>query len=191
MRRYFQITLILFFSALVATQFTNCDVYSESSGLFNQFSMSCVGNECSGTGAKAEFLKIRVNYPNPFYVLSTISYLNVAGECNEGGFPDSVITWNLFEGQTIKSSSDENPAEYQGRCVNGRFQLKVRVVHNYGTDAAPDNYYGLQVPPRANNIFKDHLLEVELYGIDETGTPIKNPSLSPEAIWLVPISFQP
>lgn len=178
-------------SAILVTQFTNCDVYSESSGMFNQFASTCSGDECSGGVQRADYLKLRANYPNPFYVLSTASYLNVAGECNEGGYPDSVITWNLYEDQSIKASSDENPEAYQGKCVNGRFSIKVRIVHNYGTEAAPDNYYGLQIPPRAGNTFKSHLLEVELYGVDENGTAIKNPSLAPESIWLVPISFQP
>ncbi len=169
------------------TQFTNCDVYSEN-GLFNQYSQSCAPEQCGSNDARVDFLKIRANYADPFVVLPSAQYINVAGECNEGGFLDSVIVWKLYDGQTIKASSDEDPL-FSSACVNGRFTLKVRIRHNFGTHAAPQWYDGLQVPPRASNLFRSHLLEVELFGRDEDGQLIRNPSLSPESIWLVPLSF--
>lgn len=186
MRKLLKATTILSLVGLTLTQFTNCDVYSEN-GLFNQYSVSCVGDECGSTDGRVDFIKIKANYSDPFVVLSTAQFINVAGDCNEGGFEDSVIVWRLYDGQTLKATSDEDPT-FAGGCVNGRFTLKVRIRHNYG-GSTPDWYDGLQVPPRSSNLFRSHLLEVEIFGRDEEGALVKNPSLAPESIWLVPISF--
>lgn len=187
MRKIFKLTAILGLMGLTLTQFTNCDVYSEN-GLFTQYSVSCAGAECGSTDGRVDFIKIKANYSDPFVVLATAQFINVAGECNEGGFEDSVVVWRLYDGQTLKATSDEDPT-FAGSCVNGRFTLKVRIRHNYGSATAADWYDGLQVPPRASNLFRSHLLEIEIFGRDEAGNLIRNPSLAPESIWLVPISF--
>lgn len=172
-----------------------CDVSSEA-GLFNNSSEQCQGANCnSSTGV--DYLKIRPNYKDPFTVNPSAVRVNIGGDCNEGGFKENIITWKLFQGQNLKTTSDAAFANtngmntaYLASCKNGRFTLLVDIEYKYPSFSNP--VPGLRVPNEnceSRPCYEAHDLHIEFFGLDENGDRIKNPSTAAETIRLVPYSF--
>ncbi|MGE3387059.1 MAG: hypothetical protein AB7K41_10055, partial [Bdellovibrionales bacterium] len=93
MKPGFKIAVILIAVAGLLTQFTNCDVYSDSSVFNAASSYICEGNDC--ITADADILELSA--PTELFVLSTSTSADVGGDCNEAGFPNNVINWNLIQ----------------------------------------------------------------------------------------------
>lgn len=162
---------------LVLGSFNNCDVYSDSS-LFNSLNSFCEGNEC--LKANPDYLEIRINTDNDFPIPSGTADFNIGGDCNESGFQDNIITWELIlNGQIVRTS---NALALNGVCDKGRFTLYI-VLGPYGTDTV--NRTGLQVPPSNNRL--EHILEVEIIGIDYEGKTYRNSLIGRKRIYLKPI----
>ena len=178
-------SFIAVFGLMITMVFTNCDGQSEGT-LFSNFASSCVGLDCNAV-EKSRLLGLRINHPETLWVYPWADQINVGGDCNEGGYEDSLITWRLSsEGQGLATSealyADTLNEVYQAACVNGRFSLLIDLK-----DASLRSRTGLD----AGSGPRSHTLEVEIFGIEynEAGEPqrVRNPGLSPDTVPLVPI----
>ena len=122
MRPAFKIAIVLLLGLGLLTQFTNCDVYSDSSVFDAASSTSCIGVDCDT--ADAEILELSA--PVEVFILSTARSIDLGGECNEAGFPNNIITWNLMTsiGASINNCTGTGSGVC-GKCVMGRYQLLV------------------------------------------------------------------
>ena len=129
-----------------------------------------------------------MNKPETFWVDGYTTKLNLAGDCNEGGYENSLITWRLsasgtplMNSETRFQQSSGNPI-YRAECVNGRFTLTIDLM-----DADGNVRQGLS----AGNLQIEHKVEVEIFGVttNGNGTDVleSNPALSPEVVMLQPI----
>lgn len=172
MRKKLWLALSFTILAVALMPFTNCDNYSENSP-FGDYSSSCIDfpemDECKGQSAK--LLELRINSSKDIYVNLGDITIPISGDCNEAGFPDNVIIWELYiENQRILSSTETSPVS-SGRCVDGQFVLQVRVM-------------GLK--PAGFSSPVSHRLEVELIAFDSQGHNVKNPILARKTAYLHP-----
>lgn len=120
MRTPLKLLGLLLLGGILFTQFTNCDVYSDSSVFNGLSSDNCTsGGECFGQDANM----LELATVNRLFVLSSQGVADLGGDCNEGGFPYSKITWEIKQnGTTVRTCNDVNTC---GSCVNGRFQVQI------------------------------------------------------------------
>ncbi|MCB0361396.1 MAG: hypothetical protein KDD35_01655 [Bdellovibrionales bacterium] len=172
---------IFFFGLIIGTGilisgFNSCDVYSESN-LFAEFESNCV-DEGDCEDSSVDIMEIKINTENNYLVASTDTALDVGGECNEGGYGQNVIIWELFLDNTLVASHDSYANENLATsCVQGRFSFRVRLPRA-----------GLATSSTTGAQRREHRLEVELIGFDEkTGEPVKNPLMARKSITLTPL----
>lgn len=155
------------------TQFTNCGTYSEanntlSSGLEVTCTQSCIT-------PTMENLSVHVNSRGADTQLKSTDFeFNIAGDCNEGGFPANVVLWELFlDGQKVRDSNmygiQSASTTANTVCTNGRFRLYVGLR---AIQADPVNRTGLYTSTgqRSGN----YRLDVEIVGRDSTGAITRN-----------------
>jgi hypothetical protein len=173
------------FGLMVTLVFTNCDGQSEGN-LFANYASTCVGLDCNKV-EKQSLLDLRVNHPETLWVYPWATQINVGGDCNEGGYEKSVVTWRLTSSGEPLINSDAmysttlNEA-YLAECVNGRFSLLVDLRNALG-----DLRTGLD--PGTGP--QQHTLEVQIWGLEtnESGEEVRipNPAISPDYVPLVPL----
>ncbi len=148
--------------------FTSCDVYSENN-LFAELKSNCVDkNNC--VHQSSEFMELKINTENNYPVgISDIEF-DVAGDCNEGGFEQNLVLWELFLDNTLIQSSQN--LGLGTTCVYGRFSTRVKLPRA-----------GLQ---DTTGVRREHRLDVELIGIDPNGELFKNPLMAKKSITVTP-----
>jgi hypothetical protein len=140
---------------LVLTQFTNCDVYSESS-VFSPASVStCEGGLCPRQNPD----HLELGTVSRLYVQNAQVGADLGGDCNEAGFPSNAVNWEIVQGGTVIRTCSQT--SNCGICVNGRFQTYV-------------NFAGM--PPQ-----NDMQVRVEIIGYVDT-TPYSNPILARKTV---------
>ncbi|MBK7842661.1 MAG: hypothetical protein IPJ71_03040 [Bdellovibrionales bacterium] len=148
--------------------FTSCDVYSENN-LFAELKSSCVDtNSC--THQSSEFMELKINTENNYPVAVSDIEFDVAGDCNEGGFEQNLVLWELFLDNTLVQSSQN--LGLGTTCVYGQFSARVRLPRA-----------GLQ---DTTGVRREHRLDVELIGIDPNGELFKNPLMAKKSITVSP-----
>lgn len=136
------------FGFVLLTQFTNCDVSSTSNGIFEALNSTCKTDETGFnpcTTQDPNMVELRVNSGTLVYILSGSTCIDIAGDCNEGGYilgnamSKNVIEYYLYQGAILLSSSASDASstviDTTTTCVNGRFKITV-VFPNGGTPAA-------------------------------------------------------
>ena len=154
------------------TTFTNCDVYSKSD-LFSETNTDCGHTgECS---SQSEILELRINSQQNLPVGVNEMYLDIGGDCNEGGYASHFILWELHLGEVMQQSSQL--LRKNGVCINGRFAIRVELPRA-----------GLTAPT-PNRQRQRHKLFVEIVGVDQQGRPFRNQQhLARQSLELVPDS---
>jgi hypothetical protein len=156
--------LVLVLGAVVLTQFNNCgSVSSPETGLTETLSISC-DEDC--VTATADNLESKPNLVDgaEYKVAADVIEFNIAGECNEGGFPLNTIRWELQRnGVSVRNSGmlgmvSGNPtATAHSRCVNGRFLIYVN-LNAIAED--PINRSGLKVNAQGARSSYELLIEI-------------------------------
>jgi hypothetical protein len=137
--------------------FTNCDSYSEQLQQPSQSNVACLddpdGEDC--VRGNKDLLELRINSGSEVKIYANEVEVNVGGDCNEGGFPDNLIRWEVRPeggGQVLSSSGSQR---LDGKCVNGRYNILVRL-------------------PGSLSVGQRLLLSVELVGRDDQGNLVYN-----------------
>lgn len=168
MRKIISIGWISFGVAVLLTYFTNCDVYSENN-LFQELTSRCVDtDDC--INQSAEFMELKINSENNLPIGPAETEFDIGGDCNEGGFVQNVIIWELYLDNTMIQNSQL--LGLNAVCINGRFAMRVRLVRP-----------GLQ---DVGGTRREHRLDVEIVGLDAQGEIFKNALLARKNITLVP-----
>ncbi len=153
---------ILGVSAVVAatlTQFTNCDVYSDSSAFGSLSSQStCTGNSCAAQDSDM----LEIGTANRLFILGAQASVDLGGDCNEAAFATNRITWEILQSGVVKRSCTDPAINSCTSCVNGRFQTNI-------------NFAGL-------GVLNGMQLRVELKGYDANGVENSNPLLARKVI---------
>ncbi|MCC7405400.1 MAG: hypothetical protein IT288_13460 [Bdellovibrionales bacterium] len=164
----FSVTAAILGVGLLLTYFTNCDVYSENN-LFAELESRCVDkNEC--INQSSDFMELKINSENNLPIGAAESEFDVGGDCNEGGFIQNVIVWELYLDNAMIQSSQM--LGLNGLCINGRFAMRVRLPRMGLLDAV--------------GVRREHRLDVEIVGLDAEGKLFKNSLLGRKNITLVP-----
>lgn len=149
--------------------FNSCDVYSENN-LFAELESRCVdSNEC--VYQSSEYMELKINTENNYPIASTDQAFEVSGDCNEGGFAQNMILWEIYLDGNRVFSSDSGGT---GVCVLGHFSARV-TLPNQGL-------FDNSNPP----VRREHRLDVELVGLDEHGETYRNPLMARKSITLTP-----
>lgn len=155
MRFQWKILLIGAFAAVVLTQFTNCDVYTESSVFNGGSTQACEGLDCVVRDPQM----LELGTVGRVFVQSTQVAADVGGECNEANYPTNRVVWQIRQnGVTIRDCAATSHCTV---CVNGRFQAYI--------------FFGIQP---AN----DMQVVIEIIGYDSAGAPFTNPLLGRKTI---------
>lgn len=141
--------------ALVLTQFTNCDVYSESSVFAPSTVSECDGASCFALNPD----HLELGTVSRLYVQNAQVGADLGGDCNEAGFPGNTVTWEIVQGGNVVRHCAQT--SNCGVCVNGRFQTYI-------------NFAGL--PPQSNM-----QIRVEITGFLDA-TPYNNPLLARKTV---------
>jgi len=150
---------------IMLTNFTNCDVYSNNAA-FLAHSTAC-GTLCSDS-ANPDMLEIKINIPDTpsNYAYSGVTtQFDLGGDCNEGGYPTSIINWHITNTRTQAVVRDSISAGGAGSCKWGRFQLAI------------DTGVALN---------EQHTLTVEIIGLDDFGQTANNTIIGRNTIYLNP-----
>jgi hypothetical protein len=126
-----------------------CDSTSSSVGGLNQLSTECILEKGECLAVSKDLLELRIFNVNPLPLV--LPALDVGGACNEGNYPNNEITWQLTGNGVNHNSS----ASTQGKCVNGRFQLRIAL-------------------PQGINVDQVYTLTLRLTGIDASGVSVEN-----------------
>lgn len=171
MRKTITVAFIIGLLGLVSVQFTNCDSYSDSS-LFNSFSSHCLnepdGEECYDSDSS--LLELRINSATDYFIPSGVAQVNVAGDCNEGGFSSNLVIWEVWYSNSMRLSSQTTNPIRSGTCQNGQFSLLVDIPTNLVV----------------SGVRQTHTLYVEIIGIDSEQKQHQNSILARKSVYLIP-----
>jgi hypothetical protein len=155
------------FSALLtltATQFTNCGGFSAMTDSSSS-SFACTSATCITPTLENLSITPILGSSGSYFVSSAMSAFNLAGQCNEGGYPGNVVKWQLMKNGTVVRTSDGPVAQTvngwgpaNGVCVNGHFSLYV----NVGPDQNGSNF-------SASGLGPGFTVNVSIYGLDSGG----------------------
>lgn len=148
----------------------------------------CNGDTCGYQNAAN--LSVTTNYSSSIGVLSGLQELNIAGDCNEGGFPTNLIRWELKRNvggvMTMMRSSTMiyNGHSMNSQCVRGRFQLDIYLgpITEDGVDRS-----GLKYANGYSNT-TTYSLTIDIIGYDSNGQPYTNSLMNGEqTLYLIPV----
>lgn len=130
MNKNLRLIFPLLMMSLLVTQFNNCGNYaSPAMNLDSTSTLACVSTTC--VDPNVDNLKITPHLANgELSVPANLSEFNVGGDCNEGGFPNNTVRWELSLNGVVVRHSGMGVAAGQpanSRCVNGRFLLYVNL----------------------------------------------------------------
>ncbi len=126
-RNYFGLgglSLLLSF-IMVMVMFINCQNVEEPAVV--ESSSHCIdvdANKCSEP--KEDLLSLIVHSPSSeIFLQPHQSQFNISGDCNEGGFQDHMIAWELYANSSLISSSMEEKQTL--KCSQGHFLILVQL----------------------------------------------------------------
>jgi hypothetical protein len=118
-------------------QFQNC-AQDSTPNVQEDIGSSFACSEADCIPETAANLKISPNLFNGNVVVKTgIDEFNLGGDCNEGGFPDTVVHWALVLNNVTVRNSDQGlvaGAPVNVKCVNGRFNAYITLRAVAGID---------------------------------------------------------
>lgn len=143
--------MIGLFTAALLTQFTNCDVYTESSVFNGGSTLACEGVDCIVRDPQM----LELATVGRIFVQSAQIAADIGGSCNEATYPTNRVVWEIVQnGTVIRSCADTNNCSV---CVNGRFQAYV--------------FFGIQPT-------SDMQVRIEIIGYNDAGVAATNPLLA-------------
>ncbi len=122
---------------LLLSQFNNCGAYQDPSTSSELGSLGITCDNAACITPNLDHLNVKANLPSVstnYDVAANVGEFNIGGDCNEGGFADNIIRWELYynnarvrdsgmTGMILSSPS----ASVNSRCINGRFLLYVNL----------------------------------------------------------------
>lgn len=151
-------------------QFQNCaqdtkpNVAEDDSASATQ--LTCLDEDC--IDAVSANLKIKANlFGGNILVKSGIDEFNVGGDCNEGGFANNVVSWELLLNNQVVRNSSQNlnaGAPLDTKCINGRFNLYVTLRAVSGVDNV--DRVGLKT---SSGAIQQHSLRIKIVGKTSDG----------------------
>ncbi len=154
-KRFVQSSLTCLVVASMTFLFQNCDSTPAENGNDEEESVippeenpRCVGLQC---GLTAESLMISIANSEPEYLLRTDAAFDVAGFCDNGGYPTNRLTFSLDGPTGVAATTIVN-----GCDEIGRFRIRVNLPSGYDYVAR-------------------HILVVTLKGVDSAGREYPNP----------------
>ena len=166
--------------------FNNCGVYETEVLDANSFQgIDC--DEASSDCVVKSNLSLKVD-PLPkdnFPVTASLQAFNVGGTCNEGGYPNHQIVWQLkLNGNVVRTSAMQvHGKTWNSTCVNGKFRLYVNLT-SIGEDAV--NRTGLMYGNGTTRA--SYELSVEMMAQDSSGVWLRNTNQGGvKAVALVPL----
>ena len=193
MRHKIRRSAVLVFGLLILAQFNNCDTAQTASGIGALASMDPSVNLCNGdtcTYQNAANLSVTTSYSSSVGVMPGLQELNIAGDCNEGGFPTNLIRWELKRNvsgtaMTMRSSTMVyNGHSMNSQCVRGRFTLDIYLGPI--TEDMVDRS-GLKYANGYPNT-TTYSLTIDIIGYDNNGQPYTNSLMGGEqTIYLIPV----
>ncbi len=151
--------------------FVSCDVYSDNKSFVESESLCSDSNSCSP--ASSDLLELQINTENNYPIASTVSEFQVGGNCNEGGFSQNIVVWELYLDNVKLGNSQD--LGLSSKCDMGRFSVRVRLPKA-----------GLYDNTTPTPIRREHTLVVQLEVYDETGTLVSNALMGKKSITLTP-----
>jgi hypothetical protein len=148
MQRSARVVLGGFFALVLLTQFTNCgDYQAPSSTLDSTDSVACLDTACVSE-APTNLMVSPHLYNGEYAVPANLTEFNIGGDCNEGGYLNNTIHWDLLlNGQIVRNSTMQLAAgvNAESRCINGRFLIYVPLTPLSVNNADPVNRTGLMI----------------------------------------------
>lgn len=118
------------------TQFTNCGEYSSPNNSSASSSVvACTNTSCITPTLDNLSAKVNLGGGADYSVPTGLAEFNLGGDCNEGGYPYNIITWELFlNGAKVRTSNSPGmilgspSANVNSACVNGRFLIYINLT---------------------------------------------------------------
>ena len=159
MKKASQLVLLGIFALFGLTQFTNCDGYQTPSTLDGASTTSCTNASC--VTENPNNLMVTPHIDNGEYgVTAGLSEFNLGGDCNEGGYLNNVIHWDLLlNGRIVRSSNMQiaTGLTAESRCINGRFLIYVTLAPLTINNADPYNRTGLLTETGVRSAYNLHI----------------------------------
>jgi hypothetical protein len=153
--------LVGFFMLVTITQFNNCGGYSTpNSTMDGSSSVSCTTVTC--VVPSSNNLNVTPHlYNGEEGVPANVSEFNLGGDCNEGGYVNNIIRWELFDNtnRSVRNSSMQIAAGVtaDSRCVNGRFLIYVPLTPLTVNNADPVDRTGLYINTTTRAAYSLHI----------------------------------
>lgn len=133
----------------------------------------CVGATCYSQLSEA--LELEINAGTIYGVAPSVQIFDLGGWCNEGGYPNNKVIWELSLTNFVVYST--RSLTTNSKCVNGRFTVRV----DLGISRA-----GLK-NPQNGNLPSSYNLDIEVIGLDSYGAEHRNLMNARKRIILNPI----
>lgn len=186
MKRALKILALTLGGLVLLFHFNNCATDVQPTTDTDQGALACEGGDC--IAAKDENINIKVNHSGDMLVTSSLSEFNVAGDCNEGGFQDNMIRWELSVngGPVLRHSGMSNlvtgGGSANGKCVNGRYMLYINLA---SVPQDPVNRTGLRTGSGTTRA--TYSLDVKIVSYDNSGQQHNNVSGGSNRLFLAPL----
>lgn len=176
---------LMVFLLLLLMNFNNCGVYETPTQTASDFtSLSCQSETDCVTESNLN-LKIEILPQDNFPVNSALEAFNIGGNCNEAGFQNHQISWQLLlNGAIVRHSGMLMRGKtWNTTCVNGKYRLFVDLA---STGEDPVDRRGLKYGAGAGRAAYD--LRVEISAQSASGGWVRNTSQGgTKTITLVPL----
>lgn len=126
---------LLCLTVLMVTQFNNCGTYSTpDNSQDNSSTLACTNVACITPTLDNLSINLHVGGGMEYKVPTGLSEWNLAGDCNEGGYPYNRISWEMYwNGQRVRTSDypgmilGNSSATANSLCINGRYSLYLNM----------------------------------------------------------------
>lgn len=163
--------LVALLGLLLLLQFNNCGGFQNVDNLGTDVlaSLNCGGRLC--IEPNASYLALTANLASGTSdktIGVNLSEFNIAGDCNEGGFPYNTIRWELWlNGAAVRNStmmgmSPSAAIRMDNRCINGRYFIYVNLA---ALPEDPRNRTGL-LTNGVGSVRSNYQLYIEVIGQD-------------------------
>lgn len=154
--------------------FNNCGQYQQEDNFMVSASVNCLNATCVSASSSNLSLRANLGGGSEYSVPANLAEFNLGGDCNEGGYPQNTIRWELYlNGQKVRDSAmlglGGAGASANSRCVNGRFLIYVN-LNPINEDNV--NRTGLAAPTPQNPFARSaYDLYIEVFGQDVVNGP--------------------
>lgn len=167
MRKVSRFVLMGVVMLLMITQFNNCGNYQAAdSTLDSMTAVACLNESCISPDANN--LSVIPHLGNGEYAVTAgLAEFNLGGDCNEAGFVNNYIHWDLVDnsGAVVRHSGMQivQGLNMESKCVNGRFLIYVILSPINLNNADPYDRTGLMTP---NGVRTSYNLHITIFGSD-------------------------